>query len=142
MSDDKYGNDLLLKDGDLIFTSRGDFMTTDDYESALDFVPFKGYSNIIFSTYNRLSTVIGEIPFHPDYGSNLPLMVSKNNSGDLKSKIEKEMFAVLEQDPRIKDIINIQINQNGRSFNIKAELLLTGKSDSSVFIFPNFFINE
>ena len=142
MADDKYGNDLLLKDGDLIFTSRGDFMTTDDYETALDFVPFKGHSNIIFSTYNRLTTVIGEIPFHPDYGSNLPLLVSKNNSPDLRTKIETEMYRTLEQDPRIKDIISIDVKQDGKYFNMKAELLLTGKSDSSVFIFPNFFINE
>lgn len=142
MADDKYGNDLLLKDGDLIFTSRGDFMTTDDYEAALDFVPFKGHSNIIFSTYNRLTTVIGEIPFHPDYGSNLPLLVSKNNSPDLRTKIENEMYRTLEQDPRIKDIISIDVKQDGKYFNIKAELLLTGKSDSSVFVFPNFFINE
>lgn len=142
MSDDKYGNDILLKDGDFIFNSRGDFMTTDDYEANLDFVPFRGHSNIIFSTFNRLSTVLGEIPFHPDYGSNLPLLVSKNNSNDLKSKVSSEMYSVLEQDPRIKDIINIEVEQNGRVFNIKAELLLTGKSDSSVFIFPNFFLNE
>jgi phage baseplate assembly protein W len=142
MAEDKYGNDLILKDGDFVFKSRGDFMTTDDYEQAQEFVPFKGHSNIIFSTFNRLTTVLGEIPFHPDYGSNLPLLVSKNNNQDLKSKILVEMYNVLEQDPRIEDIVDIEVNQNGRYFNMKAELLLTGKSDSSVFIFPNFFIND
>jgi phage baseplate assembly protein W len=142
MADNKYGNDILLKDGDFIFLSRGDLMTTDDYELKLDFVPFPGYSNIIFSTFNRLTTMLGEIPFHPDYGSNLPIMVSKNNSGNLKNKIVTEMYEVLSQDQRIKDIISVDVEQNGRVFSIKAELLLTGKSDSSVFIFPNFFINE
>jgi phage baseplate assembly protein W len=142
MADNKYGNDILLKDGDFVFINRGDFMTTDDYEGNLDFVPFPGHSNIIFSTFNRLTTIYGEIPFHPDYGSNLPLMVSKNNNGDLKSKVTSELYEVLGQDQRIKDIISIDVEQNGRTFSVKAELLLTGKSDSSVFIFPNFFINE
>jgi hypothetical protein len=69
-------------------------------------------------------------------------MVSKNNNGDLKSKVTSELYEVLGQDQRIKDIISIDVEQNGRTFSVKAELLLTGKSDSSVFIFPNFFINE
>ena len=63
-----FGNDFILKDGDLVFSPNSDLFTTRDYErNNSSTSKFDGYYNIIFSVYNRLNTVLGEIPFHPDY---------------------------------------------------------------------------
>ena len=135
-----FGTDILLKDGDLIFTPGADFMSTGDYE--LNNTPkFSGYYNIIFSVFNRLNTLQGEIPFHPDYGTSLPLLVSKPNTGSMRQSIEVEFTKAILQDPRVSKIISIKVEPQGSQVNVRAELQLIGKSESSVFIFPNFFID-
>ncbi len=136
-----FGNDLILKDGDLVFAPNADLLTTRDYENNnQSTTKFDGYYNIIFSVFNRLNTVQGEIPFHPDYGTSLPLLVSKPNTKSMSELIKSEFYKVLEQDPRISKIISVTSESSGNQLNVKAELLLIGKSESSVFIFPNFFI--
>lgn len=136
-----FGNDFILKDGDLVFSPNSDIFTTRDYErNNAATTKFDGYYNIIFSVYNRLNTVVGEIPFHPDYGTKLPLLVSKPNTKATADMVKQEFYKVLEQDPRISAIDSIKVEQYGNQMNVKAELVLIGKSESSVFIFPNFFI--
>lgn len=142
MSQNSYGIDLVTLDGDLILTDAGDFLTTTDYQNSVDpdGTKFDGYYGIVFSVFNRLNTIQGEIPFHPEYGTGLQLLVSKPNNDATAEQIKQAFYQVLEQDPRIQDIISVIVEQQGSQANVKAELLLTGKAESSIFIFPNFFI--
>lgn len=135
----KYGNDLILFNGDLAISARGDLASTNDYEKTQS-VPFDGYYNIIFSVFNRINTVVGELPIHPDYGSKLPLLVSKPGKQEFIDNLKNEINNALLQDQRISEVITSEISINGSFVSVKSEVVLTGRSDSSVFIFPNFYI--
>lgn len=135
----KYGNDLIIFDGDLIVSARGDLASTNDYEKTQT-VPFAGYYNIIFSALNRVGTVIGELPIHPEYGTQIPLLVSTPNKYDLPERIREELSTALLQDPRISEVITTDIIVDGSKISATAEVVLIGKTESSVFVFPNFYI--
>lgn len=135
----KYGNDLILFNGDLAISARGDLASTNDYEKTQS-VPFDGYYNIIFSVFNRINTVVGELPIHPDYGSKLPLLVSKPGKQEFIDNLKNEINNALLQDQRISEVITSEVSISGNFVSVKSEVVLTGRSDSSVFIFPNFYI--
>lgn len=136
---DKYGNDLIIFDGDIVVSAKGDLLTAADYENTVG-TKFNGYYNIIFSIFNRLNTVIGELPLHPEYGSSLPLAVSKpNNSASIES-VRKAFEDLLLSDSRIQAVDLIKVQQTDNKISVTANVLLTGKAESSVFVFPNFYI--
>lgn len=135
----KYGNDLILFDGDLVVSARGDLASTNDYEKTQS-VPFEGYYNIIFSAFNRINTVVGELFIHPDYGSSVPLIVSSPNMQKTVDRLKEELKSALLQDPRIASVLMVNVVSDGNKITSKAEVVLTGRSDSSVFIFPNFYV--
>lgn len=135
----KYGNDLILFDGDLVVSARGDLATSTDYEKTQS-VPFAGYYNIIFSVFNRINTVVGELPVHPDYGSRLPLLVSTPGKQEFVENVKEAINDALSQDSRISEVITSEVIINGSTVSVKSEVVLTGRADSSVFIFPNFYI--
>lgn len=135
----KYGNDLIIFNGDLIISARGDFADTNDYEKT-QVAPFEGYYNVIFATLNRIGTIIGELPIHPEYGTEIPLLVSKPGKTDLVERIEEILSESLLQDPRISEVITTDAQIDGSKVSSRAEVVLIGKTESSVFIFPNFYI--
>jgi phage baseplate assembly protein W len=135
----KYGNDLIIFDGDLVISARGDFASTNEYEKT-QVTPFDGYYNIIFSALNRVGTVVGELPLHPEYGTQIPLLVSTPNKSDLVERIKEELSVALLQDPRISEVITTDIIVDGSKISVTAEVDLIGKTESSIFIFPNFYI--
>lgn len=135
----KYGNDLLLFDGDLSISSRGDLFTTNDYEKSTT-SPFEGYYNVIFAVFNRLGTVRGELLLHQDYGSELPLLVSTPNTPILLKSIEDTFKEIINEDPRVESVDLVQASQSGNMVSVIAHLKLNGKAENTVFIFPNFYI--
>jgi len=135
----KYGNDLILFNGDLAISARGDLSTSTDYEKTQS-VPFAGYYNIIFSVFNRINTIVGELPIHPEYGSKLPLLVSTPGKQEFVDNLRNEINDALLQDQRISQVITSEVNISGSFVSVKSEVVLTGRADSSVFIFPNFYI--
>jgi phage baseplate assembly protein W len=135
----KYGNDVIIFDGDLAVSAKGDLLTATDYENTVGSL-FEGYYNIIFSVFNRLNTVIGELPLHPDYGSNLPIIVSSPNNSAAIESVRKAFEDLLNSDSRIQSVDLVNINQSGDKISVTANLLLTGRAESSVFVFPNFYI--
>lgn len=135
----KYGNDLLLFDGDLIVSYRGDLFTASDYEKTAN-APFEGYYNVIFAMLNRLGTVRGELVLHEDYGSELPILVSNPNTPLLLQTIEELFTSIAGEDPRVEEVEMVQATQNGNAISILANLRLNGKAENTVFIFPNFYI--
>jgi phage baseplate assembly protein W len=135
----KYGNDLLLFNGDLVLSDNGDFLSSEDYEKVSN-PRFPGYYNIIFSVFNRMNTIIGELPLHPQYGSYLPLLVSQPNNKNALDKVKESFTELLNEDPRVKEVYFVDLTQSGNKISVKVNLLLNGKSEGTTFIFPNFFI--
>lgn len=135
----KYGNDLILFDGDINISPRGDLSTSNDYEKS-NTPPFAGYYNMIFSIFNRLSTVKGEMPIHPEYGSKIPLIVSTPNNPDAVDLIREAFTELLEDDSRIEEVNSINIEQIDNKISVNANVFLTGRSESATFVFPNFYI--
>lgn len=135
----KYGNDILIFDGDFVSSAKGDLSTAIDYEKSNVF-RFEGYYNMIFSIFNRLNTIRGEMPLHPEYGSSLPLLISKVNNISNNQSIIDAFNELLLDDPRIEEVESISIENIGNKVSVAATIKLTGKSESSVFVFPNFYI--
>jgi phage baseplate assembly protein W len=135
----KYGNDLILFDGDIAISPRGDLSTSNDYEKN-NLTPFPGYYNMIFSIFNRLGTVRGELFIHPDYGSKIPLIISTPNNPNAAELIREAFTELLEEDSRVEQVNNIDIQQVGNKVSVNANVFLTGRSESATFVFPNFYI--
>lgn len=135
----KYGNDILLFDGDFTVSSRGDIFTVNDYEKSTS-APFEGYYNVIFAVFNRLGTVRGELILHEDYGSDLPTLVSTPNTPILLRTIEDTFNEIINEDPRVESVDLVQATQSGNMVSVIAHLKLNGKAENTVFIFPNFYI--
>lgn len=135
----KYGNDILLFNGDFTTSYRGDLFTASDYEKMAN-APFEGYYNVIFSMFNRLGTVRGELVLHEEYGSELPILVSNPNSPILLKTIEELFLGIAGEDPRVEEVELVEAVQNGNTVSVRASLRLNGKAENTVFIFPNFYI--
>ena len=135
----KYGNDLLLFDSDLIISSRGDLMTSIDYEKAAN-PPFEGYYAMIFAIFNRLNTVRGELILHEEYGSELPILVSQPNNEVTVNVVRSIFEEIINEDPRVEQVDLIEVNQKDNKISVTAHLKLNGKAENTVFIFPNFYI--
>lgn len=138
---ERFGVDILLSNGDFVAKSDGDILSTFDYERMnLDTSKFDGYYGMIVSLTNRLMTQKGDNVFHPEYGSNLPTILSNPNSPNLKSQIENEVSSTLLQDERISRVDKVVVEQIDNKINISVNVILEGSDKISQFIFPQFFI--
>jgi phage baseplate assembly protein W len=135
----KYGNDILLFDGDLAISPRGDLFTTIDYERTTN-PPFEGYYNMIFSIFNRLNTVRGELIMHEEYGSELPILVSQPNNDVTLNTVRAVFEEIINEDPRVEEVNLVEVTQKENKISVTANLKLNGKAENTVFIFPNFYI--
>lgn len=137
----RYGNDLLLQDGDILSTANGDLFTAKDYEDKNQSTTrFDGYYNMLFSMVNRILSQKGENPFHPDYGTNIPSLISSPNSTQLREDIETEIIDGLLEDPRVNKVNLVDVTQNGNQISVKVNVIMQGKENASEFVFPSFVI--
>lgn len=135
----KYGTDVILFDNDLTISSRGDLMTSLDYEKTVN-QPFDGYYSMIFSIFNRLNTVRGELILHEEYGSELPILISQPNNDVTLDVVRRVFEDIINEDPRVEQVDLIDVKQKDNKISVTAHLKLNGKAENTVFIFPNFYI--
>jgi phage baseplate assembly protein W len=135
----KYGTDIILFDSDLTISSRGDLMTSLDYEKTAN-PPFEGYYAMIFAIFNRLNTVRGELVLHEEYGSELPILVSQPNNEVTLGVVRTIFEEIINEDPRVEEVDLIEVSQKDNRISVTAHLKLNGKAENTVFIFPNFYI--
>ena len=86
------GVDVYLNNGDLQVNQSGDLSW------------IAGFDNLEQALIHRIRTVIGSLIWHPEYGSNLELIVSRPNTKTLRSFIYTEILNTLINEPRIKNI--------------------------------------
>lgn len=136
-----YGNDLMLKDGDILANAGGDFYTTDEYEvSSPEESQFPGFYNLYISLTDRLFAEEGDNVFHPDYSKGFIKMVSRPNSLDIKEHLQKAAADTFMADDRVQSVERVDIEQKNNTVMIRAKVLMKGASTVSEFVFPNFVI--
>jgi phage baseplate assembly protein W len=110
-SEEEYGKDLYLKNDTITSSPRKD----------LDIVKYR--KNLVQAVVNRLRTRKGELPAHPEYGSELYKLVGEPMNETTKSLIELYTIEALRQDPRIWEINSIEIQED--RFNKKVIINIT-----------------
>jgi len=141
----RYGNDIILKDGDFVTTNNGDLFTCSDYEKTVtteESQPkFEGYYNVLFSLTDRLLTLKGDNIFHEQYGSDLYNLLSRPNSNDLSQSLRNSISECLLKDDRVKEISSIVVEQKDNKVFISADIVLIGSDEISRFVFPSFIVS-
>lgn len=100
------GNDLKLRfnelGADLVVSEKGD----------LDIV--KNYDDLAQAIIVRLSTEEGELDDvgHADYGSRLYEVIGEPNTDTIRKRIMSLVRECLFQEPRIKEVVNLNINSD------------------------------
>jgi phage baseplate assembly protein W len=97
MADDILGVDIRLEDGALLVNSTGDIQWIKDIE------------NLEQALRHRIHTRIGSLRYHPEYGSNIPAMVSRPNTDVLRGMMYVEIVKICEDEPRIDKILNLTV---------------------------------
>lgn len=140
MSDtNRFGSDVVLNNGDVIPNNNGDLFVSQDYEDMNpDTNQFPGYYSMIFSLTDRLMTIRGDNVYHPEYGSTVPLMLSRSNSPDFKGKLQETVKQTCLEDARVQSVKYVNVEQNDRFVNVKAGVVLADSSQVFDLIFPNF----
>jgi phage baseplate assembly protein W len=72
-----------------------------------DFHLTSGYRNLSFSLGRRLQTTLGELIFHPEFGSRLPPQIGSVSSANETSLIAAFATSALLTDPRVNKIVSI-----------------------------------
>ena len=112
---------------DLLVTSMGDLQV--NYGSG-DVRVVQGVPNLQQALLYRLLTRKGELPHHPEYGSNLQLHVGKVLDDTRVNLIRLEVMQTLLADPRVKEVQYLQVQTDADAVNIDGSLGVIGQSDS------------
>lgn len=137
MSKNNFGNDLILKDGDILGNYNGDFFTVADYEKSLgETDKFPGYQNAIFALTDRLLTVQGDNQYYPKYGSELFNYISAPNSPNTIEGVKTAVQNSLIYDPRVKEIESVEVKVDKNTILISAKIILIGSNTPYDFVFP------
>lgn len=137
----RFGNDILLSDGDIVVSPTGDLLTTEDYEKLNpEDARFEGYFSILYSIVSKLLTQKGDNVFEPEYGSVLSDLLSTPNSPNLKTQIRTAIQQALQEDDRVLSVNYVNVDQRDRYVFVKAGVILIGEDSVSELVFPNFVI--
>jgi phage baseplate assembly protein W len=104
------GTDLKLGTDKFNLTSisGGDLSVVDgDYELV------SGANCVVQDTAHRLMTDVGSNPYYPDYGSRIPQLIGSKRDSTWQIKISLEIERALRCDPRITDVHDISLYQEG-----------------------------
>jgi phage baseplate assembly protein W len=104
------GTDLKLSTDKFNLTSiaGGDLSIVDgDYELV------SGISCVVQDTAHRLMTEVGSNPYSPEYGSRIPRLIGTKRDTTWQTKISLEVERTLRTDPRVTDVHDISLYQNG-----------------------------
>jgi len=105
------GRDIALDtNGDIKFGSQNNL-------SKVDF-----YDNLKQALRQRFSVTLGEFELHPNYGSQLPEIVSENISDNTVDRIKQAVRASILQEPRIEKITKLTVEYKDNIYRIELEV--------------------
>jgi hypothetical protein len=122
----RYGRDLRLQEigGELM-----DFATTSDGD--IDVV--EGVNNVVQAIKIKFSTEQGELPTHPQFGAKFPVgtKLAMATVQEFALNTRRTFF----QDPRIEEILSMEIYASGDQLFTKSHLKLIGTDAQVPFTF-------
>jgi phage baseplate assembly protein W len=119
------GKDIMLRDGDVQFSSSQDFRIVSDDD------------NLSQAIINRCLTMRGEYLISNLYGSNLHLAIGLPSNDYVVNAVKSYLFEVLNQEPRISSFTINRIEIIGReTVNIELEVIPITNTNSLNIIFP------
>lgn len=77
------------------------YIPADGYD---DLATVSGIRNIVQAVNDRLTTEKGDLPFHPEYGTNLPLLIGGHRTPFTPKLVELEIYDALSNEDRITDL--------------------------------------
>lgn len=101
--EDAMGKDLSLFDESpfIMFSEEiGEFSS----DASGDLLVVRGFRNLRQSLILRLSTPVGSLLRHPDYGTSLPNLIGKRGDASLVQKLRIEIERTVRSDDRVEDI--------------------------------------
>lgn len=116
----------LLLGADLLMDENGDLSPS---AGSGDYSLQVGIANLIQSLQHRLLTRKGELPYHPEYGSNIERHVGQPLDSIRLSSIRHDVRQTLLDDPRITSIKNMVVSVVFDHVHILVTAMIIGQND-------------
>lgn len=114
------GTDLDLEDGELGLDINGDLRLV------------SGVDNLYQDLMNRLSTEVGTLTYHPEFGSKFTVVVGNKTNRHWLDKASVEIAKVFKSDPRVIDVKDLEVNQIADAVYLKCTIIhISGLIDIS-----------
>jgi phage baseplate assembly protein W len=102
-----------------------------------------GADNLVQALLLRLLTPKGELAVlgHPEYGSRLEELIGELNSETIRNRAKLYTLEALTADPRVKQVLSVNVKQNGRDrtqVDIAVKLVAIDSDTPLNFVFPFF----
>lgn len=115
-----------------------DLDTTDgflDGDGFGDIRSVSGIENIVQAINNRLVTERGELPLHPEYGTNMADIIGSANSDHVHKLVELEIYEALSYEDRIQnvEIVNIDVQGTSVMIDIRFQPVNSGREVLNTF---------
>ena len=116
---------------DIAITEDGDIAVRD---GDIDIV--KGVECLQANLLDRLTSVKGDLILHPNWGADLEKYVSQPLSARLKSILLAEVKFQILDDPRVKEILALDVEEMDRGLKITAKVITQGGQVIGNLVFP------
>jgi phage baseplate assembly protein W len=115
-----YGQDLLLTTDKFSLTNgtNGDLI-----ESNGDFSIIDGVQTLKQDLFHRLLTPLGTLPYHPDFGSNIPMLIGEVRTDEWRVKIGIEVSRTFRSDARVIDVTNMVVEPIDNGVTIECDII-------------------
>ncbi len=118
------GTDIALDENGDILVKNGDISIISDIDCL--------QANLL----DRLLSVKGDLILHPDWGADLEKYVSQPLSARLKSILLAEVKFQILDDPRVKEILALDVEEMDRGLKITAKVITQGGQVIGNLVFP------
>ena len=129
MTNEHLGTDIKLVDNDIVIDAKNSFVFVSDE------------SNIMQSIYTGLSTILGELDWHPDYGSGLNEVKGKKRNILTLNHAKLVVREALLKMPRVDEIVSVNAsydNSNFRQINITIIIVPINQTVQLNLVYPLF----
>ena len=114
------GEDLVLEaDGDIAIEIGGDLASV------------SGANNIRYAVATRITTELGDLIVHPDYGTEFQDLIGSPNIANRVNLMEIAVLRALSLEDRIKDVVinDLTVDKTSVYLDISYSIALTGTAD-------------
>jgi len=130
MVNEYLGKDIMISDGDIVFSTNQDFAVRSDED------------NLRQAIINRLNTIKGEY-YYINYGSNINNIYGKNKDDLLLAELKGYIIEALLQEVRIDSIETVNLNYNDTKDEVECDIsVLPINSDVVLNLIYPVFLNE